>query len=100
VREAHNNCVNRILKDLQSPEILTTGLNVITADGEKTMQSLWLINRGLQGHWQVPERHLQVQSLFPEMQAFFRSGIDHSRNWLFDLFPKPFSYFVRISGVF
>ena len=36
--EAHNNCVNRILKDLQSPEISTIGLKVLTADGEKTMQ--------------------------------------------------------------
>ena len=42
VREAHNNCVNRISKDLQSPETVKTGLSVITADGEKTMQSLWL----------------------------------------------------------
>jgi len=47
VREAHNNCVNRIkknriLKDLQSPEIVAAGLSVITADGAKTMQSLWL----------------------------------------------------------
>jgi len=44
VREAHNNCVNRISKDLQSPETVKTGLSVITADGEKTMQSLWLID--------------------------------------------------------
>ena len=51
--EAHNNCVNRILKDLQSPEISTIGLKVLMADGEKTMQSLLLMDPLAQlGTWE------------------------------------------------
>ena len=53
VREAHNNCVNRIVRDFQSPEISSIGLTILTAEGEKTMQSLWTMDPFAQmGTWE------------------------------------------------